>query len=569
MRASTTIRLAAGVLPVIALLTPAATQGATTEAPVAEPAQVEAPVPEIDWTSCDLIYECATVEVPLDYDDPDGETTTLPMKRLPASSPDERIGSVFMNFGGPGGVGASGIQFPVSSMTFGKDVRAKFDIVTVDPRGVSGEHVATCAPAPDTEPVERPTEMAPTTPEQVEARIASDDYIRGSCDRTAPPILDHLTTADVARDMDLIRQAMGDEKLSYYGLSYGSLLGETYASMFPDRVRAMVIDGVIDPVGFTTGENGDDRPATGRWGMAAGIEEALTTAFARCDEVGALRCPLAGNAWERWQRVSDSLTEEPLALPGITIDGNTFKYGLSVSALQLYRIGGVPLPTIELLSGATKVIDVLRFGLGEPAARSGAELRVPGVGSVDLNAKRSVLLDRLGDIVRELHTEAERWGVAMPAAAEEEAPEDVLGGQGAYFGILCADTENPTDPRAWVDAAKEAAKTAPNYGPGVVWQSSMCAGWPGSSDDAYRGPFDTSTPMLIVTNTHDNATPMSGAEAAHSRFPGSRLLTLDSWGHTAIGKSHNCVQPEVDEYLLTEDLPAEGLTCKPDANLYG
>ncbi|UPK75108.1 alpha/beta hydrolase [Nocardioidaceae bacterium SCSIO 66511] len=571
MRTSTIGRLAVVALPLVGLLAPVvATNSVHAVEPTTQQSLTDAAVPDIDWQTCDLIYQCAKVEVPLDHDDPSGETTKLPIKRLPASNPAERVGALFMNFGGPGATAADNIQFTGASLMFGNDVRAKFDIVGLDPRGTS-EQTLTCAPAPDTEAPPAPTTMAPETPEEIAAKIAYDDYVRDSCDKTAPPIIDHMSTADVARDMDLVRQALGDEKLSYYGLSYGSVLGETYASMFPDRVGAMVIDGVIDPVTYAN-DDGSGEPYTSRWGMAPGIEEALSSAFARCDKVGILRCPLAGNAWKRWHRVVDSLDKQPLALPGLTIDGEYFKYGLTVNALQMHRIGGVPLPTIELLAGATKIIDVLRFGLSQPAARSSdSTLRLPGVGRVDLGAQNSVLLDRLGEIVRKIMDQAEKYGFpplsSSGVAADQGPDEPVL--SGAQFGVSCSDTENPTDPNAWVTAAENSKADAPNFGPGVVWSSSVCANWPGSSESAYRGPFDTDTSMLMIGNTHDNATPMAGAKLAHQRFPGSSLITLNSWGHTAIGKSFNCIQPKVDSYLLTEKLPADGTVCQPDAQLFG
>ncbi|NGN64580.1 alpha/beta fold hydrolase [Streptomyces sp. A7024] len=526
-------------------------------------ARVEAPVPELDWSACGA-QQCAEAQVPLDYDEPDGDTVKLAMTKFPATGSGEKTGTLFLNLGGPGAKAVGDPTFALSVRSLGPEVRAKFDIVGIDPRGVGGSAPATCPPAPGREPVAKPATMIPETPDEVKAQLAYDDYLRASCDETAGPILDHMSMADVARDMDLVRQAVGDEQLTYYGISYGSLLGQTYAALFPDRVRALAIDGVLDPVASTTGRPGDDRPVGVRMGRPEAMEQALATLLAHCDKAGILRCPLAGQAMMRWQRVHDSLAERPLELGPMTIDGRSFRGLYTVNAFQVDHMGGYPLPTIELLAAATKLIEVLRFGPGDPAAGQ-TRLKVPGRSAIDLSAPRSVLEERLAGLLAEIRkAAAERVPTPAPAA------EDVSAGLAGMFGALCTDSVNPADPNAWVQAAKDTEARAPRFGPLMVWVFSPCAGWPGSSADAYRGPFDTrlTTPPLIIGNARDAATPIGGGEAARDLLPGSRLITLDAWGHTALGKS-GCVTKHVESYLIKQQLPGGDQHCKTDYTLFG
>ena len=566
-RYGTALVVGLGVLAIgSAGLIPAA-MATQPERPDHAPDQIEAPIPELAWEPCGL-EQCATVQVPLDYDNPNGDTTTLALKKYPTTGSDgDKVGTLFVNLGGPGETATEGPMFGLGIAALGPQIRTRFDIVGIDPRGAGGSTPITCAPAPGEDPVQRPTTPIPRTEEQLEARIAWDNYVRQSCAETADPIIDNMSMADVARDMDLIRQAVGDEKLTFYGLSYGSLLGQTYSALFPDRVRAMVIDGVLDPIASTTGRNGDHQEPVGlRMGRHTATEEALTSVLAHCDRAGFPRCPLAGDARERWQRVHDSLEEEPLELGGFVLDGLTFRASLTMGAFQMDHMGGYPLPTIELLTAATKIIDVLRFGLSSPTGETTVQLA--GRPDVDLTAPRPVLERQLVSLLDELNQASE--GTVAPIDPTQDAEEDVAGGGARTMGALCTDSVNSSDPRAWADAATASEEDAPMFGPLTVWGFSLCAGWPGSSADAYHGDFDTalSTPPLIIGNIQDAASPMEGARAAQKLHEGSKLVTLNAWGHTAIGKS-SCVTELVQPYLIDQQLPDKDQTCDPDYNLFG
>ena len=186
----------------------------------------------LDWTDCGEGFECAHAKVPLDYDEPHGETIALSLKRLPASDPSRRIGSLFLNPGGPGG---SGVEFVKddAQYLFSKEVRARFDLVGFDPRGIRRSTPLRCFGSLDEVGAALAPFPFPYTRAEERVFEHSDKVIANACAKNAGPILDHMSTANVARDLDLLRQAVGDSKLTYYGISYGTYIGETYANLFP------------------------------------------------------------------------------------------------------------------------------------------------------------------------------------------------------------------------------------------------------------------------------------------------------------------------------------------------
>jgi hypothetical protein len=257
----------------------------------------------------------------------------------------------------------------------------------------------------------------------------------------------------------------------------------------------------------------------------------------------------------RWDRVRASLAKQPLALPGgTTITDKTF-LTLTQQAISLDHGFGLPVPGYPALATMTKLLDVLRFGLDTPNATHATE-NLAGFGQVDFAAPRDMLLDQLAKVVNDLRASqsTSSTGTVNPLQA-----------------ISCPDSVNPTDRNAWITAANDADAKAPGFGSLWTWYSSGCVGWPGSSADAYHGPFrtTTATPLLIIANSHDPNTNITGARATNALFDGSRLVEVQTWGHTSLGKSNNCLQPVVTAYLVSQQLPAEGLTCKPDAGLWG
>ncbi|MGH3359724.1 MAG: alpha/beta hydrolase [Nocardioidaceae bacterium] len=514
---------------------------ASTSAPVAD--QVDAPVPDVDWRSCEWAarLRCATARVPLDYDRPGGATIRLSLLKDPANRPERRIGSLFVNPGGPGG---SSVDFASQAgRAFGPRIRQRFDIVGIDPRGVGGTTNAVCKGPRRKHPM-RPRVAFPFGHEQEKRWIKADTSDRSFCAKHHNQLFDHVSTADTARDMDLIRQALGDDRLTYYGISYGSYLGSTYAAMFPDRVRAMVVDGVLDPVAWSTGR-GDSARSLGfstRLRSGYGAYEALVSGLAECDRVGVTRCRAAGDVYGEWRTIVRKARNDKLV-----VGGDKVRYSDLVSSAlgSLYSRS-----SYRYLAG---YIHWLHRG---STATSGSRAQ----------RRADERAARLGDRLHDIWRDRERRGLY---GAGQQTPRAKRSINDPFASIACSDSANPTHPNAWIKASKRDDYTMPWFGRLWTWASSICSNWPGSSADAFRGPWktETSTPLLVIGNAHDPATPITGARAVNRLFDGSRLLMLDGWGHGALGESE-CVTSRMARYLVSQRLPAAGMVCKPDRSLY-
>jgi pimeloyl-ACP methyl ester carboxylesterase len=246
----------------------------------------------LDWEDCGGA-ECATLDVPVDYDQPDGDTLTLSVARVPASG--DRIGALFVN---PGGPGASATDFATSlAFSLPDDITEHFDIVGVDPRGLGASDIDCGGDFTEIYGVDYSID----SPEDETTLLdVSSAYVEG-CERAAGDLLPHLGTADVARDIDAVRAAMGDEQINYLGFSYGTAIGQMLAELFPDRVRAMVIDGVLE-----LGPTGTELAAE----QSRGFEEAFAAFAADCDADPS--CPIAPDATAALDELSARVEEEPI-----------------------------------------------------------------------------------------------------------------------------------------------------------------------------------------------------------------------------------------------------------------
>src|SRR5689334_19218472 len=270
---------------------------------------------KLSWSKCfGGPFQCTTLQVPLDYARPNGRVISLAVVRLPATDPAHRIGSLLLNPGGPGGSGVAYTVFAGPDL-YTPEVRARFDLVGFDPRGVAGSTALRCfgndkkwGPAFTPFPF-------PSTADEVQQWIAADRYTIDNCDQRGGAIADHMATADVARDMDRLRAALGDSKLSYAGVSYGSYLGVTYANMFPDRVRAVVVDGVLDPIAWSTGRGGEAAtlPFSTRLHSDVGAQATLNEFFRLCD-AGGSRCAFSGGAAARYAALAQRLAQQPVTI---------------------------------------------------------------------------------------------------------------------------------------------------------------------------------------------------------------------------------------------------------------
>ncbi|WP_156188083.1 alpha/beta hydrolase [Arsenicicoccus sp. oral taxon 190] len=588
---STTV---AATLPATAA-TPASTPGSTPAARAGGPAAAYASVrkddaaraaalramatPRITWTRCGPGLQCGTLEVPLDYDNPALGTTKLDVSRRPADKPGNRIGSLFTNPGGPGGPATQSV--PLFAQLLGPQVRARFDIIGVGPRGIEGQDLARCVGKPGDVMPQLSEHAFPLWDKEFEEHFAYDRAYRKTCRTNMPRILQHMSTADTARDMDLARRALGDKQLSYYGISYGSFLGETYAALFPDKVRALVVDGVLDPVAWTTGRGNEARtkPVTERLLSHKGAQEALMSAFAECERVGTARCAEAKTVRKDWDAILAKLSKEPVDLG----DGNYLRYDdvIGQALRVLYSPDDIPM--------LMQLIHQLREQIAPstPATRRAAAA-APRAGTADVVKRFKALVakvDRKHPVPAPLTGSAAPKrahrtngpslslapaGSASGAAAAAEPEPDAPVYDAGFHGVLCSDSVNPADPRSFIMADRRTKWEAPGFGPAWLWAASPCPGWPGMSGDAYRGPFTkkTSAPVLIIGNHHDPATPYSGAVAYRKLLPTSRLVTLrNGFGHGALGVS-GCVDKVRTQYLVNRLVPAADVTCNPDHELF-
>jgi pimeloyl-ACP methyl ester carboxylesterase len=302
------------------------------------------PGPALTWHDCGGPFECTRIDVPLDHDGPGGEQISVAMIRLPATDPAHRVGSLFVN---PGGPGSSGVDFVRGDArdVLPAQVQSRFDIVGFDPRGVGRSTPIRCFPS-----VAEQQEFfadVPAFPVGSAQRAAYADQmarLASSCAALNPALLDHLSTANVARDLDVMRAAVGDARLSYAGYSYGTLLGQTYAGLFPDRVRVLALDGVLDPVAWTTGrgQQGDSVPFSLRVGGPAATTGAMDHFLDACQDAGPRGCAFASHDTHgQFDRLMKRLRHHPVVLD--EGDGpETFTYADVVDGLR----GGLTFPPI-------------------------------------------------------------------------------------------------------------------------------------------------------------------------------------------------------------------------------
>jgi pimeloyl-ACP methyl ester carboxylesterase len=524
----TAVALAAAALPATALAQvspPAAVSPAT---------QVGAPVPALDWRPCGEDLKpllCASADVPTDYDHPHGPTTRLALAKLPASgAPDQRLGTLFINPGGPGGSGVDYAYGVATLPIFSPDVLARYDVLGFDPRGVARSAPATCFPTQEEEQTSALLQTPPyPLPGPDEATYIVDTLrLATLCQRQSPRRFSTSSTANVARDMDLLRQAVHDERLTYAGVSYGTFLGATYARLFPGRVGRFVLDGTVDPVAYSGTGSGDAAPTTPlgiRVRQGIGASQTFAEFARQCRESGPQRCSLAGlgdpavvvpAAFER-------LAHEPveITLPDGTPIVVTQQIAVFVTYLSLYSPADWPDLADLLTALAAPVPSPARVAAAVARTRSplGARMRGEDYDSVG-GSLASICVD------------------TAPSRRVREYPAliDAYDAEAPYFGRL----------RGWIGLP--------------------CEFWHLRDEDAFHGPWQqrTKATVLVIGTRFDPATPYSQTRPYADLFPASRMLTLDGWGHTTTGKSA-CVDAAVAAYLVAGDPPQDGAVCASDA----
>jgi pimeloyl-ACP methyl ester carboxylesterase len=523
----------------------------------------QVPTPKLAWFDCSSLYgvgsQCSTADLPLDYDQPEGAKTQVAMLRIKATDPKHKIGTLFLNPGGPGG---SGVSIAAAAPYFlSPDLLARFDVVGFDPRGTNNSDNVRCwADIGQQNAVLKGLNVAfPYTASETKAYVASSKAFGKACSTTGRPLSGSMSTAEVARDMDVLRRAVGDSKLNFLGFSYGTYLGQVYANLFPDRVRSVVIDGVLDPLAWAGTPATRSTPQTVRLKSAEGSAKALHEILVRCEKAGPTYCAFAalGDPQDNYETLIATLKKKPLVIDDPVFGSFTVTYA---------DVVGTMLGMLYDPSGSNYIDPLLTslFQLSQPVAAAGspaAALRTP--------ARRAVAKAWMLGYIRS--QKAAKTAARAQVAKQQKAfgfSFPYFNGAEAFQSVLCTDGLNPKDAGSWPWYAHQADERAPDFGPMWTWSSAPCASntWTVRDEDAYAGPFTrrTANPVLVVGDYYDPATNYQGAVKAAALLPNSRLLTSDSWGHTAYGTSA-CVSDAVNSYLLTLALPSRGTVCTGDA----
>lgn len=469
----------------------------------------KAPAP-LAWKPCGdaANVTCATVSVPRDYERPQGATLSLFVAKSPATDPAHRIGSLFVNPGGPGASVADSIE------ALGADylpaLNARFDIIAMDPRGVGQSTPAIdCAANQESAGI---YSQAFTTPDNLDVfgLLAKDSRYVARCVQLNRDLLRDVSTANVARDMDLLRRALGERRITYVGFSYGTFLGATYARLFPSSYRAMVLDGPVDadaymndPMRLLSAQSTGFERALGRFFEACGRDQAACSGFGGDDPRDA------------YDSLLSRLDASPVALAdGRVLDGDDARAGtlLTLYSKASWSFLGLALAELDRGDGS-----LMRFAADLFYQRNADGSYAPGV-------------DRYFTI----------------GALEQDYPRDV----GTYLRAGRRSWEEH-EHFWWNNGYLEL-----NYGL-----------YPVRSDDAFSGPFriapSAPTPLVVAT-TYDPATPYRGAQNLVRDLGNARLLTQRGDGHTAYGGSSACIDRAVEAYVEHVVLPPPGSSCAQD-----
>lgn len=462
-----------------------------------------------DWASPpkDLDrYYCTKIFAPLNWDDPQSAPIELAVARYSPAGGDENRRLLFFNLGGPGGDAVQSFSV-FNSMILPEDILEAYDTVAVDPRGVGQSTAVTCW---DTK--ERDKFFARTEPgwqdmtlEETLAKASEElGEIGTQCASGSDDLLGYVDTDSAARDFDLVRVLLGQEKMDYLGFSYGTLLGATYADLFPDNVGRFVLDAALDP-------SFDVNQVTAL--QAQGMEESLYNWIETCQSQPG--CPLTGDLESGKQQMVDffaAVDKEPIATadPARELTGSLARTGVIGS---LY---------------STDSYELLTMGMDSALAGDGT------------------ILLTLADFYN---------GRGIDGTYTNT--------QDAFLAINALDYQPVGTPEQWLAQAQELAATYPVFGPDFGFASAGLDAWPVTAR-VKRSPISgVGTPeILIIGGTHDPATPYVMAEAMAASFENGILVTRDGWGHGSYERgASGCILDAVTPFLLEGTAPADGTVC--------
>jgi pimeloyl-ACP methyl ester carboxylesterase len=491
------------------------------------------PVPRIVWQACPAGsaaaqaggFTCATAAVPLDYQDPAGPKIKLALVNHAATGPVSR-GVIFINPGGPGGEGT--VQIPAWIGFMPAILLRDYDIVSWDPRGVGDSTAVQCFPDAAAEAAFLgPYADFPARTSQQAGFISRWAAFGGICAARNGTLLQYVSTADTARDLDLLRRALGQPKLNYIGLSYGTYLGATYANLFPRNVGKMVLDGNIAPTAWTNGGRPNASESLSmRIGSTTSVAQTLEAFLSICGQRSTQDCAFSAGSpaatTAKWDALLARLRQGP-----ITIDGTAVTY-------------------TGLLGDVSDALDIV-----QPHASPVTD------GSIQGWSGAAAALQELWDA-----RNAKTASSPAPAPSASVASQSYAGPEQG-LAVECGDAPSPP-----ASAFPGLQRLVLRSGGGVIslpdlWGDEPCSTWPVTQVDTYRGPWNAATsPILVVGNTTDPATPLQNSVAMSHELADARLLVVHGYGHTEFLNPSTCASNYETGYFLTGALPPAGTVCQ-------
>jgi len=490
-------------------------------------------VPPIAWQRCPAGsaaamaggFVCATVAAPLDYRDPSGPKIRLAVvEHVATGSP--RRGVIFFNPGGPGGPGT--VDLPAYLGFWPKELLRDYDLVSWDPRGSGASTAVQCFPSAATESAFLgPYSFFPVGRDQQGAYIRRWREFGRICAARNGALLRHVSTADSARDLDLLRQALGQAKLNYLGISYGTFLGATYANLFPRQVGRLVLDGNVPPEAWTNGGRADPRLSTYlRMGSDEAAARALDAFLRICGQRSTQACAFSAGSpaatQAKWNALLARLRKAP-----ITLGGATYTYAEIVTTVS-YALGYVQPYTTPVTGGSFVGWPQAAQGLQQLwTARNGAASASPG-----------------------------------SALAATVASAQPYGGAEQAFAVQCDEAPSPPA-SAYPGLQHLVLRRSGVIGLPDLWGiDEPCATWPVRGQDTYTGPWNAPTsPILVIGNTTDPFLPLQDAVAMTRQLANARLLVVHGYGHTAFLNPSTCASNDMTAYFATGALPPKGALC--------
>jgi pimeloyl-ACP methyl ester carboxylesterase len=454
----------------------------------------------VEWKVCERVYECARVDVPLDYDRPRATTISLALLRFPAAVPSKRLGSLVVNPGGPGAPGTDWARGATAA--FRTPVLNRYDIVGFDPRGIGESTAIDCASDKtlDTIIASDPT---PDTDAERRGFVRLLREFGSGCIRRSGDLASHVSTAESARDLDVIRAALGEARLNFFGASYGTVLGAFYAELFPNRVGRLVLDGAVSLGGASGRLTGD---------QAAGFERALRAYVRNCMRTNTDPCVLY-----------DSVDQ-----------------GVARIGRFLARVERTPLPA---LYGRD-----LRAGNALAGVAAGLYARNSwGYLSSALEAA--------------FHGDG-MFLLQMSDAYNSRGPQGYLdNSMEAGYAISCLDNPGRTSMTRVRRGIDRLERRSPTFGAAFGWSLLGCQGMPRPTEEPPEVDGAGAAPIVVIGTTGDPATPYEWAESLAAQLDSGVLVSRDGDGHTGYHRGNACVDDAVHAYLLEGTVPDDGLSC--------